>query len=866
MIVRKLSKYYRIAIVLIVILTILVSMAGIYSFADNEENGVEEKAAVTADADLIQDMQLVAEDGSIALYVDMATSDFYILDKKTGKRYYSSQQESENDPVANNFIKNNMRSILSIDYYNIRNAVASMNTFADSLPYKQVEVTKIDGGVRSVFTIGQKDTRRVIVRAMRKEQFEALMEKLSDDEKVNVMASYKLYTHESVLSIPQKEELLKAYPTITEYDLYILRPDQGERKLKQLEQVFTRLGLTVDSIDEENELIGVNVENEVKPVFTVPVTLRVEDGDFIAEVDTREISIPENYILHRIVFLEYFGAASKDENGYFLVPDGSGALISFNSNAASRSYAQNLYGNDNAILLKERTFYGQNAVLPVFGARYSKGGMFAVIESGEALARINANISGHVSSYNNVFASFTVSPSSFMSYNKAMRDEGIYLFPRDISRTPIRIRYTFLDDNNNSYTGMARYLRHYYEKLGYISQLKDTNPNVPFYVEMQGSIEKRKAFFGIAYDSMQPLTTFEQAGEIYDRIIDSGIGNVYIRYTGWSNGGYYNYHNRNVNVQKELGGKNELKKLAEQLKQKGGRLYLDTDFLYVGREKLFDSFSPSKDASRFLDRKIATVFSYDLASYFIKTDSSYGKYVLSPKNLLGNITAYLSDYNSLGLGTISAGTMGSNLNSDYNRRNTIDRNYAQSILREGLSRLRVKNAQVMVNSGNGYVLPYVSDILEIPLTSSYLKVQSESVPFYQIVIHGYVRYAGEALNTTLNTRHMLLKSVETGAGLHYKWMYETDDVFSNTKYMYSKYSLHYANWLNDAADIYRKVNSALKGTQDALIEDHIRVEENVYKTVFSNGLAVAVNYNRYPVKVDGISIDAEDFEVVGGMN
>ena len=171
----------------------------------------------------------------------------------------------------------------------------------------------------------------------------------------------------------------------------------------------------------------------------------------------------------------------------------------------------------------------------------------------------------------------------------------------------------------------------------------------------------------------------------------------------------------------------------------------------------------------------------------------------------------------------------------------------------------------MVDTGNVYALQYASFIKDIPLISSNLNIEDESIPFYEIVVHGYVQYVGEAINTSLNEKLNILKSVETGAGIYYKWMYENDEIMNNTKYMYSNYSICYNDQINKAATIYKKMNEILKGTQNATIDEHVKLQDNVYKTVYSNGVAVAVNYNKVSVVIDGITIGPEDFSEVGGV-
>ena len=52
----------------------------------------------------------------------------------------------------------------------------------------------------------------------------------------------------------------------------------------------------------------------------------------------------------------------------------------------------------------------------------------------------------------------------------------------------------------------------------------------------------------------------------------------------------------------------------------------------------------------------------------------------------------------------------------------------------------------MVSGGNSYSLPYADDIINAPDTQSDFYIIDAQVPFYQMIIHGYINYTGASLN------------------------------------------------------------------------------------------------------------------------
>lgn len=94
------------------------------------------------------------------------------------------------------------------------------------------------------------------------------------------------------------------------------------------------------------------------------------------------------------------------------MPDGSGSLIHFNNNKLyATPYRSAMYGPDAALTQLGQVQKEETARLPVFGMKYEDRGFLAVIESGDAIAAVEADVSGRLNQYNNVFSSYTLEQS-----------------------------------------------------------------------------------------------------------------------------------------------------------------------------------------------------------------------------------------------------------------------------------------------------------------------------------------------------------------------------------------------------------------------------------------------------------------------
>ena len=61
--------------------------------------------------------------------------------------------------------------------------------------------------------------------------------------------------------------------------------------------------------------------------------------------------------------------------------------------------------------------------------------------------------------------------------------------------------------------------------------------NIPFYLQLVGSISEKKHVMGIPYQALEALTTFDEAKTIMNQMNQRDIDNIKLKYAGWFNGG-----------------------------------------------------------------------------------------------------------------------------------------------------------------------------------------------------------------------------------------------------------------------------------------------------------------------------------------
>ena len=74
-----------------------------------------------------------------------------------------------------------------------------------------------------------------------------------------------------------------------------------------------------------------------------------------------------------------------------------------------------------------------------------------------------------------------------------------------------------------------------------------------------------------------------------------------------------------------------------------------------------------------------------------------------------------------------------------------------------LENLKNSGYNLLVDGGNAYTLKYAQAVTDTPLESSGMSIESYTIPFVGMVLHGYVEYSGVALNQQGSYQKSLLK-------------------------------------------------------------------------------------------------------------
>lgn len=796
----------------------------------------------------IGEMDLISENEFLELYIHQTTTEIAVKEKNTGQLWFSNPVDRESDTVPSGENRAVLNSQVSITYFHLTGQTSRIHSDV-SVRNDQFEIEPIDDGVRVTYTLG--DTSKgieMIPKRITKERFDEVILSKIDDEAV-------------------QKELESRFEYVEEEDAYYPREVSFTSKiaLDKTLKLFEEIGYTEEELAIDNaEADGLEEEGSGKPRFVIPIQYKLDGDSLVVTVIGEEIEENETFPISELKILEFFGAANEFREGYSFVPDGSGALIHLNNEKVNfQPYIQRIYGEDGATFKREQRVVSEDIRLPVFGMKQDDQAFLAIIEQGDGVASIESDVAGRLNSYNKVNSLFSFKEDGQVTLTGGERASTITMFQKDGYAENIQIRYGFLANEKANYSGMAAYYRDYLVDKGYLSSL-DPADELPFYLELVGTILKRKTFLGIPYQSVQAVTTFEEAEEVISELMGEGISNIKLRYSGWFNGSYKHKMPNKVKVDSEIGGKKGLKKLNHFLEENHIDLYPDVAFLQVQRNSL--GFNSMGHTSRYVNKNTAEQSPFNPAS-FRRDRSKMSSYILSPSKLPDYVKGFSKDYNKLNLSGLSLRDISSELHSDFREKNVINREEAKGIVEDQLEILEGQYTDILAEGGNAYTLPYLNHVLYMPASSSEYNITDESIPFYQMTIHGFVDYAAKPVNLSdrQDINHQLLKSLENGSNIYFKWFYEESSIIKETEFN-DLISSNYKNWFDEAVEMYSEINSVLNEVRTEVITEHEQLQSGVYETTYSNGRSFIVNYNKTDVNINGKTIQAEGYVInKGGM-
>ncbi len=808
--------------------------------------------------DMLADMSLVCDNNMYALYLNKMNMTFAVVNKKTSEIFLSNPYDASTDPTCTGDNEKNVESQVIVSFYDSDYQKQNLWSSSDCLKFGQYKVEIYENGVLFKLSIGEEKGQQIVPIALNEEDYEKFIDKLDKKQARTLNAFYSLYEKGTFYNA----EMLEKYPTLKNHRLYILEGEPSDRERGILSDIFIAAGYTYEKYTKDMASLEIDVEKILFPNFKLNLECILTESGLNVNIPNDSISASEGFQLLEISVLPYFGCdkPSIDGEGYLFVPDGSGALIDINNQVENRqtAIAGRVYG-ENPVTDKQNELNDSATYhLPVYGIRRNnKSSLVAITTSGEVADYIVALLGGPNGNYFTVYNRFiyTEFESSYTQPKIVSNGSvtGIYIKDDNRYTCDYSISYTFLSVDDGNYVGMANVYRQYLSKK--MSNKSSNIEDAQIAVRTIGSALIEKDFLGFPYKSEVVFTRYEDNINIIEDLKEVGFKDISVSLDGWEKNGLDASISNKIRLSPKLGGNGGFLEFTNFCKKKDIFFTLTNEFVFTKYNRWFDDFSVKSSAAQTLELSVVEYLEHrsfpELKDriLYVTSPVRYKKYLSNlEKSAIRNKV-----YN------ISLDSIGKYLVADFSERHSINRQQTLEEITKNLSNIQT-DFTLTFDGANAYVIPYAYQLEDIPCNSSGLAGITESVPFLQLAVSGYVRMNSKPINLTGDMQVGLLDCIRCDVVPTY--MVAKNNLEQLKKTDYSTYFAIDYNYISkDIENTFKQMEEALSIVSKCRLVDYYCIEFGVYCSVYDNGCMIYTNYTDSDYNSGNIIVEAYGFSV-----
>lgn len=555
--------------------------------------------------------------------------------------------------------------------------------------------------------------------------------------------------------------------------------------------------------------------------------------------------------------------------GYIFVPDGSGALIRFNDYSTSlHGYTGSIYGEDLAQLPRHTQFQPnfvpfKQPTMPVFGISYGDGTQAAFLShttKGQEYMQIYARPSNSADTYN--LTDYMIAHSRYVYnrvYTQVYNQSGASYQSLFENRNHVDINqhFNFLAGDGSSvdnpypadYVGMALKYRDYLSssEVGILTQSRAVYPNIPVRIDFLMA-DAKNALVGTE-DVI--TTTINQAESILLELQSSGVYNINSGLIGYQKGGATLGRKSSPDWNDRIGSRSNFARVAGNLNEQGIDISLHQNYSIIYDNNLFLIGNAMKHIGGWYSNMVYNRVTGPVTGHYYATPHRVQSWFNNTVNRTSNM-----NFNSYTVDGISNLLYSHYESSNNNTTVTYTINMYQNVF-ENL------DDQILINAvkPNMYLWPYVTRHLQTPMFSTQHIIQTDTVPFLQMVLNGSMELYATYSNFSFYQPKDILRMIDYNT---YPSFVLTHDPSYKLVATHSSdyYSTEYTLYKDMIKDIYTTVDSALAGIQNTLWTNRTVLAPGVIVNTYSNGIQIVINYTDDAYSYNGLIVQPLDFRII----
>jgi hypothetical protein len=554
-----------------------------------------------------------------------------------------------------------------------------------------------------------------------------------------------------------------------------------------------------------------------------------------------------------VTFFPFLGSTKAGgQDGYFLIPDGDGALVNFKKTYENitSGYQKRYYGSDAGIKLdfNNQEFIKAPKALnyPLYGIVHGvrDNGLFIHIEEGSGNAELLMNPAGVRTDYYYITNRFIFREPYLHEINSTTRS---LVMQEAMTKVQVRMGIDLLDGEEADYLGIAK---HYRSLLGEKDMLPKNaaSKEVPLMLNALMSSVKP----GIFFNNIVPMTTIGQLRTIASQLKASGVNRTIVSAAGMFKDTITVSAKDRFRLKWKLGGLQELTDLAKSMSDGGDLLTVEMDY-FAHHYKSYADIEPKTDLIYMMNRNYL-YFEHNIGLKKVKStllnSQGFEKYVKADEKKLMDLGIRGITVN-LPFGSSSYGALAI----------TREASFAQIADTLQNARALVGGVYIYQDQGTPSIIAGASGMKNIAMETSLFPYITDSIPFTAIVYHGSIDLFSQTLNTIGDPDVRKLKMVEWGIYPAFDLTYEDPEklLYSDDWYLVSS---RYSDWKKEILETYSFVEGALKYVTGETITGHRVLATGVVQVTYGNQVSIVVNYTEQAYQSGNLNVAPGSYEVI----
>lgn len=545
--------------------------------------------------------------------------------------------------------------------------------------------------------------------------------------------------------------------------------------------------------------------------------------------------------------------------GYIVVPDGSGALMRFEEYPTTLSaYRGQVFGSD----VNQQQFHDngetsfvplKQPIMPIYGISHGhhQAAFIAYATEGSPFMEIVATpkSTGTGVKYYNAHARFVKTNIFWQVYNRL--GDGYFTLPEKSYDYDIEMNFSFLagdgsqDGYQADYVGMAKKYRDVLIEQGTLNIQDKTLSQMPIRLDFIMS----DAMNSLVGNQNVVVTRINEVESILKELHQEGIQGINSGLYGYQSGGITLGDKHSPDWIRSIGSARAFESTFRELKELDIDVSLAMDYARINDEQMTLTSRASKHLNGWYSRLALMNNSGPVDIIFYARPTKVMEWMV--KNYFSTRHLEALSYTYEGVSEL--------LYSDYSR-GEIDKYEVIDMYTSALSQIG-QFTKINALTPNQYLWSMVDRFLQAPMYNSQFLVQTDTIPFLQMIIHGTMEIYATYANFSFYTIPDMLRMIDYNT---YPSFVLTNDPSFNLISTNSSnyYSTEYSLYKDLIIDMYQFMNGAFSPVMGATWINRTVLAPGIILNTYDNGKHILINYTEEAYTHLGQTVDSLDYLVL----